>query len=522
MVREYKGSHSGEHGDGLVRSEFNEPMFGSRLARAFEEVKDRFDPNGLYNPGKVVRPPKFDDRCAVPLRARLSRRGHQHASRLVGLSRQRRRFPGRGRDVQQQRRLPQTRRRRHVPELSRHPRRARRHARPRQYAAARDHRATRARTRWPRDEMAETLKLCVSCKACRRECPTGVDMARMKIEVQAARAAKHGFRCTTGWSAICRATRPMPRGCRGCSICATASPTLRAAVRTARRLFGAAQPAAMARGHFPRPLRLVRRGDAEGDQRAKSCCSPTHSTAISSAKISTPRSSVLAAGGYRVHAAHAGGRRRAAAVLRPHVPLGRRGRRGAARDASARSPRSRLMSTRGVPVIGLEPSCLFTLPRRIAGAAARTTRRTRWPANAMLFEEFLAREHEEGRLDLPLGPLPKKALLHGHCHQKAFDAMGAVERVLSMSRSSRWRPSSRAAAAWPARSAMPPTPSTSRSRWANCRCCRRCARRQPTRSSSPTAPRAGTRSTTARGREALHVARVLAMSVAAATPRPAA
>ena len=62
MVREYKGSHSGEHGDGLVRSEFNEVMFGSRLARAFEQVKDRFDPDGFYNPGKVVRPPKFDDR----------------------------------------------------------------------------------------------------------------------------------------------------------------------------------------------------------------------------------------------------------------------------------------------------------------------------------------------------------------------------------------------------------------------------------------------------------------------------
>ncbi|HWE78647.1 MAG TPA: FAD-binding oxidoreductase, partial [Pseudolabrys sp.] len=63
MVREYKGSHSGEHGDGLLRSEFNEPMFGSRLARAFEEVKDRFDPHGLFNPGKVVRPSKFDDRA---------------------------------------------------------------------------------------------------------------------------------------------------------------------------------------------------------------------------------------------------------------------------------------------------------------------------------------------------------------------------------------------------------------------------------------------------------------------------
>ena len=51
---------------------------------------------------------------------------------------------------------------------------------------------------------------------------------------------------------------------------------------------------------------------------------------------------------------------------------------------------------------------------------------------ALLLEEFLAREQKEGRLKLPLGPLPKKALLHGHCHQKAFDAMGAVESVLKM------------------------------------------------------------------------------------------
>src|SRR6266700_3141537 len=62
MVLEYKGSHSGEHGDGIVRSEFHEKMFGPRLVRAFEEVKDRFDPNGLFNPGKIVRAPKFDDR----------------------------------------------------------------------------------------------------------------------------------------------------------------------------------------------------------------------------------------------------------------------------------------------------------------------------------------------------------------------------------------------------------------------------------------------------------------------------
>ncbi|MEA2938119.1 MAG: hypothetical protein QOC56_1623, partial [Alphaproteobacteria bacterium] len=62
LVRHYKGSHSGEHGDGIVRSEFHELMFGRRLVASFEQIKDRFDPKGLFNPGKIVRAPKFDDR----------------------------------------------------------------------------------------------------------------------------------------------------------------------------------------------------------------------------------------------------------------------------------------------------------------------------------------------------------------------------------------------------------------------------------------------------------------------------
>jgi len=88
-------------------------------------------------------------------------------------------------------------------------------------------------------------------------------------------------------------------------------------------------------------------------------------------------------------------------------------------------------AARGIPVVGLEPSCLFTfrdeLPGLIKSEAASAL-----SANAVLLEEFLAREQKEGRLNLPLGPLPKKALLHGHCHQKAFDAMGAVESVLKL------------------------------------------------------------------------------------------
>jgi hypothetical protein len=65
MVHAYKGSHSGEHGDGLVRSEFHEPMFGRKIVTAFEEIKDLFDPKGLLNPGKIVRAPRFDDRSLL-------------------------------------------------------------------------------------------------------------------------------------------------------------------------------------------------------------------------------------------------------------------------------------------------------------------------------------------------------------------------------------------------------------------------------------------------------------------------
>ena len=61
MVREYKGAFSGEHGDGLVRSEWVGWQFGPRLSRAFEEIKDLFDPAGLMNPGKIVRGTKMDD-----------------------------------------------------------------------------------------------------------------------------------------------------------------------------------------------------------------------------------------------------------------------------------------------------------------------------------------------------------------------------------------------------------------------------------------------------------------------------
>jgi FAD/FMN-containing dehydrogenase/ferredoxin len=192
MVKAYKGSHSGEHGDGIVRSEFHTTMFGARLARAFEEVKDRFDAAGLFNPGRIVRAPKFDDR-------RYFRYPPDYRADAIATVLDWSAYPGAGGGFQG------------AVEMCNNNGACRKSTGgvmcP-SYMVTRDERdVTRGRANTLRlaitgqlgpdaftsDRMAETLKLCVSCKGCRRECPTGVDMARMKIEVLAARAGKHGL-----------------------------------------------------------------------------------------------------------------------------------------------------------------------------------------------------------------------------------------------------------------------------------------------------------------------------------------
>jgi hypothetical protein len=152
MVRDYKGSHSGEHGDGIVRSEFHQFMFGSRLVRAFEEVKTRFDPKGLFNPGKIVQAPRFDDRGNF--RYGPDYRGEEIATRLDWSA-----WPGAGGGFQGAVEMCNNNGACRkmaggvmCPELSRHPRRKRCHARPREQSAACGHRSARTgRARFARD-----------------------------------------------------------------------------------------------------------------------------------------------------------------------------------------------------------------------------------------------------------------------------------------------------------------------------------------------------------------------------------
>src|SRR5205085_5466735 len=192
MVREYKGSHSGEHGDGLVRSEFHEAMFGARITADFREVKHRFDPGNVLNPGKIVDPPDMDDRALFRYPPDYRVEGLKTVLDWSA-------YPGAGGGFQG------------AVEMCNNNGACRKlegGVMCPSYRATRNEKdVTRGRANTLRlaisgqlgpdalssDEMMDTLKLCVSCKACRHECPTGVDMAKMKIEVLAARAASHGL-----------------------------------------------------------------------------------------------------------------------------------------------------------------------------------------------------------------------------------------------------------------------------------------------------------------------------------------
>src|SRR5215470_14538134 len=424
LVRAYKGSHSGEHGDGIVRSEFHERMFGERLVRAFEQVKEWFDPKGLYNPGKIVRAPKFDDR-------RVFRYGPDYRGENIRTHLDWSAYPGAGGGFQG------------AVEMCNNNGACRATAGgvmcP-SYRVTRDERdLTRGRANTLRlaitgqlgadaltsDEMAETMKLCVSCKACRRECPTGVDMARMKIEVQAARLAKRGL------SLHDRVIGYLPRY----APLAAKWPRLANLRNDVARLrqWSERYAGLSARRSLPRW-----RPDAWHEPTRFSSAPQAGSVVFFADTFNRyfePQNidaalAVLAAGGYTVHLPQpADGDSRPLCCGRTFLAVGLidEARREAERCVAALAP----FLERATPFVGLEPSCMLGFRDEIPSLVKREDAR-RLAANALLFEEFLAREAKAGTLKLALAPVAKRALLHGHCHQKAFAAMGAVEAVLRL------------------------------------------------------------------------------------------
>jgi FAD/FMN-containing dehydrogenase/Fe-S oxidoreductase len=409
MVREYKGSHSGEHGDGIVAD--------------FREVKRRFDPDNLLNPGRIVDPPKMDDRSLF--RYPPGYRVDDMKTALDWTA-----YPGRAGGFQG------------AVEMCNNNGACRKlegGVMCPSYRATRDEKdVTRGRANTLRlaisgqlgpdalssDEMMETMKLCVSCKACRRECPTGVDMAKMKIEVLAARTRTHGLTLRN------RLVGYLPRYA---DMAARFAPLVNLRNHSAllRKLMERFTGIS-ARRKLPAFRSDTFRVDLEamGPENGREVVlfADTFNRIYERENLDAALR-VLVAGGYRVYIPKAADGGRPLCCGRTFLSAGL--------VDQAESELHRLVetyapfATRGVPIIGLEPSCLLTLRDELLSLQSSAPAKS-VSAHAFLLEEFLAREAETGRLQLPLGPLPGKALLHGHCHQKSFDAFKPVEKVLRL------------------------------------------------------------------------------------------
>ncbi len=433
LVKKYKGAaYSGEHGDGLVRSEWIEPVLGARLAAALAEIKDLFDPKGLMNPGKIVRPAKQDDRtlfrfkpgyAAQELDTTLdwsewsvpgaASRGFAAAVEMCNNN-------GHCRKFDAGTMCPSFR------------------------ATGDEQHLTRGRANTLRlavsgqlgpdaftsDEMYATLDLCVSCKGCKRECPTGVDMAKMKIEFL------HHYHRRHGYSLRDRLIAYLPRWAPGAARLAwlmNLRDVLPGAAALTEGLLGLSARRSLPRWRRDAFLSSLRSWSSAGEAGEVVLFVDTFNNYFEPENARAALA-VLDRAGYGVHVARAADENKRS--VRP-LCCGRTFLAMGMAD-EARAEARRMLAAlkpyveRGIPVVGLEPSCLFTLrdefkallPGRETDALAE---------RALLFEEFLASERAAGRLSLKLKPLPeKKALVHGHCHQKAFGAMPAVEQALAL------------------------------------------------------------------------------------------
>lgn len=414
LVLEYGGALSGEHGDGLVRGAFNEKMFGPELYQAFRAVKQVFDPQGLFNPGRIVDTP--------PITSHL-RFGAAYVTPDPVTFFDYSSFGGFGRAVEMCSGVGACRKTLAGTMCP-------------SFMATRDEaHSTRGRANVLRQAMSgrladmglddegvhEVLDLCLECRACRSECPVGVDVARYKSEFLAGYYERHGVPLEA--RALGRIHELAPWGSRFAPL--------------ANALAGSAlgrwvNEALLGVDRRRQPPRWARRTLRDRLGRA-------------SARVREPRA-VLFADTFTSHVEPGIGvaafelldRAGVGAALAPHVCCGRplisKGLLDDARDLAARNvaalyPRA----SRGEAIVFLEPSCLSAV-REDAPDLLRGSLRQKAQVvarHAVLFEEHLEREAAAGRARLALRAGPSSVLLHVHCHQRSMGLGASAAALLS-------------------------------------------------------------------------------------------
>jgi FAD/FMN-containing dehydrogenase/Fe-S oxidoreductase len=454
LVRKFKGAYSGEHGDGLCRGEWIAWQFGPKLNEAFRAIKTELDPGNLFNPGKIIDPPKMDDASLLrfaPAEAPKPYRRIQiqpvldwsawnvQADPVTEATT----APGTGGDS-----TGGLAKAVEMCNNNGHCRKFDAGTMCPSYRVTRDEQhLTRGRANTLRlalsgqlgdgaftsEETFATMDLCVSCKGCKRDCPTGVDMAKMKIEFLAHYKARHGH------SIKDRLVAHLPEYAAAASRVpwlANLRDTLPGAAWLSEKLLGLSAKRSLPKW---RTDTFWRSHDASlfasrdttieaarrGDKSAVLFVDTFNGNFETENALAAAR--VLHAAGYTLHTVskegdhHCCGRTYLAAGMVEQAKA----------KASALIDALLPLAQAGVPIVGLEPSCLLTLRDEALvmglGESAQVVAK-----QALLFEEFIAREAAAGRFTLKFRSVDQPILLHGHCHQKAFGAMGSVLDVLRL------------------------------------------------------------------------------------------
>lgn len=451
LVKKYKGAFSGEHGDGLCRGEWISWQFGPQINTAFAEIKRHVDPDNLLSPNRIVNPPKMDDTRlmrfppsyrVIPIQTALDWSAWNVQNDPVT---EQTTAPGSGGD-------PAGGFAKAVEMCNNngHCRKFDAGTMCPSYRVTRDEKhLTRGRANTLRlalsgqldgltgtealtsQEVYESMDLCVSCKGCKRDCPTGVDMAKLKIEFLSHYKSKHGFTLKDKLVAYLPeyatwASRLSPVLNLRNHVPLLASLTEKILGFSAKRSL----PAWKRKHFFNTKLpQLATRDEVLRVDNGVILFVDTFNgffesdNAIAAVKL-------LHAAGYKVHVA-------TKQEGSGHLCCGRTylasGMVDLARQKAKELVQNLLpFAQKGIHIVGLEPSCLLTLRDEITvmglGQDALTV------ANqAKLFEEFLVHEDRHGRMDQlksKLKPAEQAVLVHGHCHQKAFGAVSPVMQVL--------------------------------------------------------------------------------------------
>ncbi len=445
LVRRYRGAYSGEHGDGLCRGEWIRWQFGPRIDDAFRALKQRLDPGNLFNPGKIVDTPKMDDarlfRFApgyrtIPLTPVLDWSAWDVQNDPVTEATT---APGTGGDS-----TGGLAKAVEMCNNNGHCRKFDAGTMCPSYRVTRDEQhLTRGRANTLRlalsgqlegealdgEAVKAALELCVSCKGCKRDCPTGVDMARMKIEATAAYKARHGHTLRDRLIAHLPRYAGVASAWPGLFNLRNRWPLL---ARASERLLGFAAA---------RTLPRWRRDTVRREAPRYGLASAAQTLAAQKAVVlwvdtfnghfetenARDAVRVLQAAGYAVHVPGLVGEPLCCGRTYLATGMPERAKALAAALVAALQP----FAARGIAVVGLEPSCLLSLRDEALvmglGEAADTV-----AAHAFTFEEFLASEAKAGRFAPSFDAATKPIKVHGHCHQKAFGVVQPVLEVLRL------------------------------------------------------------------------------------------